>query len=157
MEQVVSLPPRKIKSGPFTRYSPQGYTFLGHGLAEKECRRGSQGVAIVLCPYARRAWERAGSQRLTFGPRILATRLIVVDPTKRPLTIFLVGAYAPDSGRPDDEKGSYAGNLQRCIVACGSAILVMGTDASASIGVRNSHNARGTAGYRVCGRHGIGR
>ena len=92
----------------------EGFTFLEHGLAEKVCHRGSQGVAIVLSPDAREVWERAGSLRMTFGERILATRLIVLDSQKRPLTIFLVSAYAPDSGRPVEEHEAYASNLQRC-------------------------------------------
>ena len=66
----------------------EGHAFLEHGLAEKVCRRESQDLAIALRPDARRAWERAVPQRLTSGPRILATRLIAVDPAKRPLTIF---------------------------------------------------------------------
>jgi len=135
----------------------EGHAFLEHGSAEKECRRGSQGVAIALSLDARRAWERAGSQRPTSGPRILTTRLVAVDPAKRPLTISLVSACAPDSGQPGDEKEARADNLQRCIQARGSATLVVGTDAKASIEVRNSHDARGTAGYRVCGQHGTER
>ena len=133
----------------------EGFTFLEHGLAEKVCHRGSQGVAIVLSPDARKAWERAGSLRMTFGERILATRLIVLDSQKRPLTIFLVSAYAPDSSRPVEEHEAYANNLQRCFQACGNAILVTGTDANASIGVRSQHDDRETPGYRVCGQHGI--
>lgn len=133
----------------------EGFTFLEHGLAEKVCHHGSQGVAIALSPDARKAWERAGSQRLTFGDRILATRLIVLDSQKRSLTIFLVSAYAPDSGRPVDEREAYAADLQRCFQACGSAIPVVGTDANASIGVRSQHDDRDAPDYRVCGQHGI--
>ena len=68
-----------------------------------------------------------------------------------------MGAYAPNSGRPDDEKGAYADSLQRCIHACGSAILFVGTDANAFIGERSSYDAKGTAGYRIYGQHGIER
>ena len=74
-----------------------GCTFHGNGLAEKECRRGSHGLAIALSPDTRRAWERAGPKWLAFGPRILATNLLAVGPEKWPLAIVLVGAYAPDS------------------------------------------------------------
>ena len=45
----------------------EGITFLEHGLETKVCLRGSQGVAVALRPEARKAWERAGSLRLTFG------------------------------------------------------------------------------------------
>jgi len=133
----------------------EGYLFIEHGLKEKECHRGSQGVAIVLSPAARKSWELAGSQVLKFGARILATRLKIVDTMKRPLIIFLVSAYAPDSGRSSNEREAYADDLQRCFQACGRDILVMGTDANASIGVRSQHDISGTPEYRVCGQHGI--
>ena len=61
--------------------------FRKHFLPEKECRRGSRGVAIALSRGARRAWEQEGSQRLTSGPRYLATRLIAIDPRQDHLPI----------------------------------------------------------------------
>ena len=87
-----------------------GFTFLEYRLAEKVCRHGSQGAAIALSPDARKAWERAESQRRTFSERILVTRFIVLDAQKRLLTTFLVSAYAPDSGRPVDEREAYTDN-----------------------------------------------
>ena len=42
-------------------YENEGITFLKHGLAVKECHRGSQGVAIALSPAARKAWEPGGA------------------------------------------------------------------------------------------------
>ena len=83
----------------------EGITFLEHGLATKVCPRGSQGVAIALGPEARKAWERAGSLRLTFGPRILATRPTAVDQRRRPVSLFLVSAYAPDTSQSPEERG----------------------------------------------------
>ena len=65
----------------------KGITFLEHGLATKVCPRGSQGVAMALGPEARKAWERAGSLRLAFGPRILATRLTIMDQRRRQVTL----------------------------------------------------------------------
>ena len=83
----------------------QGITFLEHGLATKVCPRGSQGVAIALGPEARKAWERAGSLRITFGPRILATRLTIMDQRRRPVSFFLASAYAPDTSQSPEERG----------------------------------------------------
>ena len=37
-----------------------GCAILLHGLATRECHRGSQGVGIALDPAGREAWERAG-------------------------------------------------------------------------------------------------
>ena len=51
----------------------EGITLIEHELVAKVRPRGSQGAAISLGPEARRAWERAGSLRLTFGPRIMGT------------------------------------------------------------------------------------
>ena len=83
----------------------EGIAFLEHGLATKEFPCGSQGEAIALGPEAREAWERAGSLRLAFGPRILAKRLTVMDQLKRPVSLFLVSAYAADTSQSPEERG----------------------------------------------------
>ena len=83
----------------------EGITFLEQGLAMKVCPCGSQGAAIVLGPEARKAWERAGSLRLTLGPRILATRLTIMDQHRRPVSLFLVSAYATDTIQSPEERG----------------------------------------------------
>ena len=92
------------KAGSEVRES-EGITLLEHGLATKVFPRGSQGVTTALRPEARRAWERAGSLRLTFGPRILATRLTSMDQHRRPFSLFLVSAYAPDTSQSPEELG----------------------------------------------------
>ena len=84
----------------------EGITFLEHRLATKVCPRGSQGVAIALGPEVRKAWERAGSLRLTFGPRILAIRRTIVNQHRRPVSLFLVSAYAPDTSQSPKERGN---------------------------------------------------
>ena len=38
-----------------------GFLILHHGEATKSCKRGRNGVAIVLSPEARAAWEAGGS------------------------------------------------------------------------------------------------
>jgi hypothetical protein len=81
-----------------------GLTFINHGLSVKPCKRGTLGVVIVLSWETRKAWERAGSKILCLGPRILATRLRIHGTSRRrPLTLFLVSAYAPNSGKPQAE------------------------------------------------------
>ena len=134
-----------------------GFIFVHNGLEQKPCRRGAQGVAIVLSPEARHAWEEAGSQQLYFGTRIVATRLKIYDARKRPLTIFLVSAYAPDSSRPPEEHEEFEVQKQRCYESLGrSEILVEGTDANASLGVRDRHDNYEAIGRdRVMGQYGI--
>ena len=72
-----------------------GWTLLRHGLKNKVCKRGSQGVGILLSPVATAAWTEAGTQVNTFGPRIVSTRLRVKDDYGRPLMLYVVSAYAP--------------------------------------------------------------
>jgi len=134
-----------------------GYTFLHNGLDVKPCARGAQGVAIVLGPEAKIAWEQAGCQRLYFGTRIVATRLKLLDATNRSLDIFLVSSYAPDSSRPSGEHEEFEMHKQCCYnsVKAGE-ILVEGTDANASLGTRNRHDNREASDRdRVMGPHGI--
>jgi exonuclease III len=120
---------------------------MNHGPKEKLCKRGSLGVAIALSPDARKAWERAGSQRLYFGLRIIATRLRIIDNASRPLMIFLVSAYSPTGAAPQAEREEYAAQLQQCINSCRKGeVLVIGTDANASPGIRSKHDNKYEAG-----------
>jgi hypothetical protein len=84
---------------------------IHNGLASKVCRRGSLGVAIVLSPLAKRAWEKGGSKVHFFGDRIIAAWLRLEDMVGKPLIIVLVSAYAPHSGSTREEKEAFAGNL----------------------------------------------
>ena len=85
-------------------WESEGIAFLEHGLATKVRPRGSQ-CATVLGPVARKAWERASSLRLAFGPRILATRFTIIDQHRRPVSLFLVMAYAPNTSQSPEERG----------------------------------------------------
>ncbi len=66
-----------------------GLILIHYGLSVKPCKRGALGVAIILSSEARKAWERAGSRIICFGPWILATRLRLHGTSRRrPLTFF---------------------------------------------------------------------
>ena len=75
----------------------------------------------------------------------------------RPLTIFLMSAYAPDSGRPLEEHEEFEMQKQRCYESVKAReILVEGTDANASIGVRSYHDVREESDRdRVVGPFGV--
>ena len=73
----------------------------------------SSSVAIVLGPEARRAWEKAGSQQIYFGQRIVAARLKTLDPNGRPMNIVLASTYAPDSSRAIGEHEEFEADKQR--------------------------------------------
>ena len=60
-----------------------GILIINHGPKEKKSKRGSLGVSIVLNQAGRTAWEKAGSEMLHYGPRILATRLKFEDKQKK--------------------------------------------------------------------------
>jgi exonuclease III len=134
----------------------RGYTILTHGPKQKLCRRGSLGVAIALGRDARQAWEKAGSQVLFYGPRIIATRLELQDTYGKTFNIFLASAYAPPGNAPRDERAQFASDLQRCIDACGKQeVLVMCADTNASCGIRSKHDDPFEAGRdQVRGPHG---
>lgn len=53
----------------------RGWLFIHSGQEERSCARGSGGVALLLSPKARRAWDEAGAKVLYFGVRSVAVRL----------------------------------------------------------------------------------
>ena len=127
-----------------------GWALLRHGLKDKVCARGSQGVGILLSPEATKAWTEAGTQLNSFGPRIMSTRLKVKDNKARPLTIYLVSAYAPLASASLVERQRYFSDMQACVDACGKReVLMIGTDANAALGIQTSKKDR------VLGRHGV--
>jgi exonuclease III len=132
------------------------YTILNHGPHQKLCNRGSLGVAIALSRDARQAWEKAGSQVLYYGLRIIATRLEMQDTHGKTFNIFLASAYAPAGEASGAERGQFAADLQRCFDACGKReVLVMCADTNASCGIRSKHDDPNEAGRdQVRGPHG---
>ena len=93
-----------------------GWTMLWHGLPEKVCRRGSQGVGIFISPEAKAGWDEAGGEKLTFGNRILATRIHVKDRKRRKRRLFIAPAYAPLFHDADTTE-TFHEDLQRCFDA----------------------------------------
>ena len=91
------------------------------------------------------------------GTRIISVRLRLHGSSRRrPLTVFLMSAYAPDSSKPQAEHDEYADALQRCFLACGRDILIVGSDTNSSIGVRSPHDDANDPGRdRVRGPFGI--
>ena len=130
---------------------PTGWALVTHGLQTAVCRRGSQGVGILLSPEAKVCWEKAGCDTFTFGDRILAVRLQMRDEKGRTAYTWIISAYAPVSSKTD-EIDVYLGHFQECLDHCGRrARLIIGTDAIAALGVkRGKHD-------RVLGRYGLQR
>ena len=84
-----------------------GFAVIQHGLPTRVCNRGSQGVAIVLSPAGRKAWEAAGCEIMHFGSRVLAVRLEFVDDRGRPLCVVLASGNAPVGAAPEQERADY--------------------------------------------------
>jgi hypothetical protein len=119
----------------------RGYVILNHGPKKKLCNRGSLGVAIALNGEAQKAWEKAGSQRMYFGLRIIATRLETQDAHGKDVTVFLASAYAPTGTAPANERAKYFEDLQRCTDSCKPhEVLVVCSDTNASCGIRSKHD-----------------
>ena len=115
----------------------------GIGVQEAKAREGKRGhvpggVAIVLSPEAVEAWKKAGSEIISFGERIVAVKLLFYDLKKKPVRVFLVSAYSPVGCAAEVVRDQYFADLERCVRACkGDHVLVIGTDANASMGVRS--------------------
>ena len=119
------------------------------------CHRGSQGVALVLGPEAKRAWEASGCVVEYFGTRVIAARLAIKDERGQPLEIYLASGYAPVGNAPANERAEFLCHLQQCYDKCGSrSTFLLGLDGNASIGVRSPHDDPETRD-RVRGPYGV--
>ena len=128
-----------------------GCAILLHGLETRTCSRGSQGVGVALDPAGRAAWEKAGCVVKHYGSRVMAVRLEFMDDRGRPLRVWLVAAYAPVGAAPRAERLAYLDDLARAVAAAeGGEVLLVGTDANASMGVRggSTDKVRGPRGEK---------
>ena len=132
--------------------SNNGWLLVTHGLKTKICKRGSQGVAILLSPEAKAAWKKAGEEVYTFGERIVAVRLQQKDAKGRKRIIFMVSAYAPTTSSTKEVRDEYKENLQTCLDECRKCEwLILCTDANAALGTKRNKKDE------VLGPHGIKR
>ena len=93
--------------------------------------------------------------RLTYGNRILATRINVEDSKGRKRRLFIASAYAPQY-HDADEMDTFYESLQECFDAVKpNETLVMSIDANAALGVRNKKVRKGDSVHKVLGPHGI--
>ena len=107
---------------------------------DQQCRRGSQGVAIVLGPQGVDAWRAAGSVvHSDLGARVIAARMIVQDIHKRDVGLFLISAYAPVGVADADEWTEFFASLNRCIARKrNDDVLLIGSDTNSSMGCLKS-------------------
>mmetsp|Transcript_37802 Transcript_37802/g.100439 ORF Transcript_37802/g.100439 Transcript_37802/m.100439 type:complete len:358 (-) Transcript_37802:868-1941(-) len=113
-----------------------GFVMLCNGVTSGACRGG---VSIVMSPQAVEAWIAAGSSVMYFGPRIIAVKFKLLDCKNRKMAVRFVSAYAPVSTSGQKVRNEYLDELQKCIISCSDEeVLIIGTDANASMGTRTS-------------------
>ena len=116
-----------------------GALLISVGLsAQQQTKRGSQGVGFVLSRRAVACWEAGGSVRhVDLGARVAAIRLVCQDEERREVGIHLISAYAPIGCAADSEWDEFFDALSVCVArARRGDVVVIGTDANSSMGVR---------------------
>ena len=102
------------------------------------------------------AWDDGKNWKRTFGPRIIAIRLIVTDRRNKTVPIFLVSVYAPHSDKSEDEKVDFEQQFDLCLrSSCAMDVVGVGKDTNASIGVRKYSSSANSRGHSVTGRYGL--
>ena len=71
---------RATKDGVEIEETQDGYLIIHHGEAKRSCKRGRNGVAIILSPKARTAWE-LGEKKMDFNGNgcVLTVRLALEE------------------------------------------------------------------------------
>ena len=112
-----------------------GYVTIHHGPKEKQNRRGSLGVAIVLSPEAWKGVIDAGNKIDYYGQRIIAISIALKDGKGEIVKLRLISAYAPDSSKSTEEHALYEKQLAEAIASCEEdEMLIIGADMNASFG-----------------------
>ena len=108
---------------------------ISHGVKREKGKRGTKGVMILLSARGKRAYERRGSIYKTYGDRVLAVKLRVVDNHGSDIDITIIVAYAPTSGHSEEEREDFFMCMGEAYadVAKGE-IVVTGADMNASVG-----------------------
>ena len=140
-------------------FTEDGYTFLGVG-PDSQTGRGSCGVGILLSPAATVAWRASSGVRNLhndLGPRIIAVRMLVADPSNgKPMGIFQISAYAPTSDASDDDKSTFERNLTSAIARRKPGdLLIICADANASIGKGTPDSQDENDRHITVGPHGL--
>ena len=112
-----------------------GLMSISHGVKREKGKRGTKGVMILLSARGKRAYERRGSIYKTYGDRVLAVKLRVVDNHGSDIDITIIVAYAPTSGHSEEEREDFFMCMGEAYadVAKGE-IVVTGADMNASVG-----------------------
>ena len=120
-----------------------GFVIIHHGEPAKSCNRGRNGVAIILSPEARAAWEIGGSkERHGSTGRVLTVRI----PLEGAKFLTVCAAYAPTSGQPSAIRQAFFDEVPTLIRSENQHnLLAMFIDGNASMGIgtRGNREQRG--------------
>jgi hypothetical protein len=110
-----------------------GFLVIHHGETAQSCNRGRSGVAIILSPEARAAWELGGSWvRHSSNGRALTVRISVEGGG----TLTVYSAYAPTSGNTSAARQAFYDDvLVQTRSENQSDVLALFIDGNASMGV----------------------
>ena len=126
-----------------------GFLILHHGETAKSCNRGRNGVAIILSPEARAAWELGGSQEWHGSTgRALTVRLSLEG--RKSLTVC--SAYAPTSGQTSAARQSFYDEVSTQIRSENQDdLLAVFIDGNASMGIGPRPGNREQKGPKALG------
>ena len=112
-----------------------GYLVLHHGETTKTCKRGRNGVSIVLSPEGRAAWEAGGSKYIHSGNGRMLTVTLAVEGGA---TLKVGCGYAPGSGKSSAERQAFYDDVAVQTRGGGhrdTSVTFLDANASAGVGV----------------------
>ena len=126
-----------------------GFLIIHHGESAKSCNRGRNGVAIILSPEARAAWELGGSQEWHGSTGRALTVRIPVEGGK---SLTVCSAYAPTSGRTSTARQAFYDEVSAQVRNENqNDILAVFIDGNASMGVGARPGNREQGGAKTLG------
>lgn len=134
---------------------------LAHPPASTPRRRGrpgKEGVAIILGKIATEAWNNSNNFLYSHDARIISARLVFPSENLRdkPISIYIVSAYAPTSNASNTTITAYLDELRTCINKKEQHdILIIGSDTNSSMGIKTSSNSQSTNSVDSIGSYGL--
>jgi hypothetical protein len=126
-----------------------GFLIIHHGETAKSCNRGRNGVAIILSPEARVAWELGGSMEWHSSTGRALTVRIPVEGRK---FLTVCSAYAPTSGQPSTDRQAFYDEVSAQIRSDNqNDFLAVFIDGNASMGIGARPGNREQRGSKALG------
>jgi exonuclease III len=126
-----------------------GFLIIHHGETAKSCNRGRNGVAIILSPEARVAWELGGSKEWhSSNGRAITVRI----PLEGSTSLTVCSAYAPSSGQTSTTRQAFNDEVSaQTRNANQNDFLTIFIDGNASMGIGAPLGFRDQRGSKALG------